>query len=290
MGYSTLHNLPRIYNFTSAERTYSNIEPIRGTTIRPLGNRRAKHYAIEKISDTQYACTLYGHRVITYTKETKPGEGTLGEISLCGYDTQTTRGFITQVLGTDCYSHKGKTYIEVGNRVLKENGKYKVTGAYYLPPNHTLQIRHAEVFNPVPVKKQVLDREITKQLRDKYKESMADAEAMLRLGLARYSSGNGMSDGGYDPRERESYFRGQFLVDLTSEEMTEYLWLVSSGFMHDKWQTQKLQYNIQTQKYEETARPNPPYRTFIVDAMYWIAQCDAIQILKEVEVPIGQRA
>jgi hypothetical protein len=256
-----------------------------------LGNRRAKHYAIEKISDTQYACTLYGHRVITYTKETKPGEGTLGEVSLCGYDTVTTRGFITQVLDTDCYSHKGKTYIEVGPRAAKdpETGKYRVTGAYYLPPNHTLQIRHAEVFNPVPVKKKVLDREVTKQLRDTFKDSMADAEAMLSLGMARISIGN-MSNDGYDPFARHAYFRRQFLEDLTRDEVAEYLWITGSRIMLDKWQTQKLQYSMQTQKYEEAARPNPPYRAYIVDALYRVAQQDAIEIHKEVEVPIGQRA
>jgi len=280
MGYSTLHNLPRIHNFTSAERTYSNIEPIRGTTIRPLGNRRAKHYAIEKISDTQYACTLYGHRVITYTKETKPGEGTLGEISLCGYDTQTTRGFITQVLGTDCYSHKGKTYIEVGEKLLKENGKYQVTGAYYLPPNHTLQIRHAEVFNPVPVMKKVLDREVTKQLRDKFKESMADAEAMLRLGMAQ----------GRETFARYSYFNRQFLDDLTREEVSEFLWLVGTDNMTKKWQSRKLQYNMQSQRYDEVDIPNPTYRAYIVDALYHIARQDYIEIYKEVELPAGQRA
>jgi len=277
---SQLHRLPRIHNFTSAERTYSNIEPIRGTTIRPLGNRRAKHYAIEKISDTQYACTLYGHRVITYTKETKPGEGTLGEISLCGHDTMTTRGFITQVLGTDCYSHKGKTYIEVGKRVTEVDGRYKVTGAYYLPPNHTLQIRHAQVFNPVPVMKKVLDREVTKQLRDKYKESMADAEAMLRLGMAQ----------GQETFARYSYFNRQFLDDLTREEVSEFLWLVGTDNMTKKWQSQKLQYNMQSQRYDEVDIPNPTYRAYIVDALYHIARQDYIEIYKEVEMPVGQRA
>jgi hypothetical protein len=288
MRFSNMNGLPRIHNFTSAERTYSNIEPIRGTTLRPLGKRRDKHYAIEKISDTRYACTLYGHRVITYTKETKPGEGTLGEVSLCGHDTMITRGFITRVLGTYCYSHKGKTYIEVGPRAAKdpETGKYRVTSAYYLPPNHTLQIRHAEVFNPVPVKKKVLDREVTKQLRDTFKDSMADAEAMLRLGMARFSGGAG----GYDPLATLSYYNKEFLADLTREEMTEYLWLTGSNIMRDKWQTQKLQYNMQTQKYEDVGRPNPPYRAYIVDALYRVAQQDAIEIHKEVEVPVGQRA
>lgn len=281
---NNMNGLPRIENFASAERVYHNIKPIRGTTLRPLGKRRDKHYAIEKISDTQYACTLYGHRVITYTKETKPGEGTLGGVSLCGHDTQTTRGFITRVLGTDCYSHKGKTYIEVGKRVSEVEGKYKVTGAYYLPPNHTLQIRHAEVFNPVPVKKKVLDREITKELRDKYKEEMLTSESMLRLGMARYSDE-------YNPRERESYYRGQFMTDLTSEEMTEYLWIMSSLDMNQHPTTVKLRYNINTQQYDY---PNPmpkiPYRTFIVNALYEIASRDAIDIHKEVELPVGQRA
>lgn len=267
-----LHTLPRVHNFTSAERTYNTIKPIRGTTIRPLGNRRAKHYAIEKISDTQYACTLYGHRVITYTKETTPGEGTLGEVSLCGYDTVTTRGFITRVLGADCYSRNDKTYIEIGSRVSEVDGRMKVTGAYYLPAKHTLQIRHGKVLNPVPVTKKVLDREITKELRDKYKDSMAEAEAMLRLGPARYSGGNGMSDGGYNPRERESYYRGQFVEDLTREEMTEYLWVVSS----------------KTVGVGEVERES--YRAYIVQALYEIASRDAIDIYKEVDVPIGQWA
>jgi hypothetical protein len=281
---SVLHNLPRIHNFTSAERTYSNIEPIRGTTCRPLGNRRAKHYAIEKISDTQYACTLYGHRVITYTKETKPGEGTLGEISLCGHDTQTTRGFITQVLGTDCYSHKGKTYIEVGKRVTEVDGRYKVTGAYYLPLGHTLQIRHAQVFNPVPVMKKVLDREVTKELRDKYKGEMIAAEAMFDLGRARYGEE-------YDPRQRQSYFQMQFMDDLTSEEMSEYLWLIASErSLGERVQVQKYSYNIQRQATEAVGGLLPPSRTYIVDALYKIATLNNITIHKEVEMPVGQRA
>lgn len=287
---NNLNNLPCIVSYEEAAFQFNNIKPIRGSeNIRPLGNRRAKHYSIQKHDDT-YVCMLYGHPVITFSRD-EYGRG-MATVNMCGYDTQTTRGFISRIFRTDCYSHKGKTYIEIGKRATQDpaTGKYRVTGAYYLPAHYALQFKVGECINPVPVKKQVLDREITKQLRDKYKESMADAEAMLRLGLARYSSGNGMSDGGYDPRERESYFRGQFLVDLTSEEMTEYLWLVSSGFMHDTWQTNKLQYNMQTQKYEDVGRPNPPYRKYIVDAMYWVAQCDAIQILKEVEMPIGQRA
>jgi len=287
---NNLNNLPRIVSYEEAAFQFNNIKPIRGSeNIRPLGNRRAKHYAIEKRGDA-YVCTLYGHPVITFSRD-EYGRG-MATVNMCGYDTQTTRGFISRIFRTDCYSHKGKTYIEIGKRATQdpETGKYKVTGAYYLPAHYALQFKVGECINPARVTKKVLDREITKQLRDTFKDSMADAEAMLRLGMARISSEHGMSDGGYDPFARHAYFRGQFLDDLTREEMTEYLWLTGSRIMHDKWQTQKLQYNMQTQKYEEAARPNPPYRAYIVHALYQAAALDAIEIHKEVELPAGQRA
>jgi len=286
---NNLNNLPCIVSYEEAAFQFNNIKPIRGTEIRPLGNRIAKHYAIEKRGDA-YVCTLYGHPVITFSRD-EYGRG-MATVNMCGYDTQTTRGFISRIFRTDCYSRKGKTYIEIGKRATQdpETGKYKVTGAYYLPAHYALQFKVGECINPARVTKKVLDREVTKQLRDKFKDSMDDAEAMLRLGMARLSIGNGMSDGGYDPFARHAYFRGQFLDDLTREEMTEYLWLTGSDIMSDKWQTQKLQYNMQTQKYEEAARPNPPYRAYIVDALYHAAALDAITIHKEVELPAGQRA
>jgi hypothetical protein len=140
------------------------------------------------------------------------------------------------------------------------------------------------VFNPVPVKKQVLDREVTKELRDKFKDSMADAEVMLRMGTPRHSEE-------YDSIERQRYFRGQFLLDLTREEMSEYLWLIAGiRYAHDRIQAQKLQYNFNTQNYEPVGDPKPTFRSYIVHALYKIAQLDAIEIHKEVDVPIGQRA
>jgi hypothetical protein len=292
MGFSEVRHLPRIPHYEEAAFRFKNIKPIRGTTCRPLGKRTAKHYAIEQRGES-YVCTLYGHPVITYHK----GVGDTGdteymtEISLCGHNTQTTRRFIRQILDAPCYQYKKNTFIDIDRRVIKKSERrYVVRGSYYLPADYTMQVRDGAVLNPVPITKKVIDREVTKQLRDKFKDSMADAEAMLRLGMARISSGDGMSDGGYDPFARHAYFRGQFLDDLTREEMTEYLWLTGSRIMHDKWQTQKLQYNMQTQKYEDVGRPNPPYRTFIVGALYQVAQLDAIEIHKEVELPAGQRA
>jgi len=276
---SSLHQLPCITTYEEAAFQFKNIKPIRGSeNIRPLADRRAKHYSIQK-HDDDYVCTLYGHSVLTFSK----GEdgSTILTINMCRYNTQTTRGFISRIAVLPCYSFRGKTYVDIGKN------------SYHLPADYPLQIKsnqYLQCLNPVPLKKQVLDREITKQLRDTFKDSMADAEAMLSLGLARLSSENGMSDGGYDPWAKLSYYNKQFLADLTREEMTEYLWLTGSNIMNDKWQSQKFQYNMQTQKYEEVARPNPPYRKFIVGALYQVALLDAIEIHKEVEVPIGQRA
>jgi hypothetical protein len=275
---SSLHKLPCITTYEEAAFQFKNIKPIRGSeNIRPLADRRAKHYSIQKRDDT-YVCTLYGHPVLTFSKA-EDGD-TILTVNLCGYDTQTTRGFISRIALLPCYSFKGKTYVDI------RRGK----NSYHLPAHYPLQIKGNECLNPLPLKRQVLNREVTKQLRDTFKDSMADAEAMLSLGMARFSRGDGMSGDGYDPRATLSYYNNQFLADLTREEMTEYLWLTGSDIMHDKWQTQKLQYNMQTQKYEEVERPNPPYRTFILGALYQVALLDAIDIYKEVDVPIGQRA
>jgi len=279
MAFSNMNGLPRIESYQSAVRVYHNIKPIRGTEIRPLGRRNAKHYAIEVVGE-DVVCKLYGHPVLTFGRD-EYGRGMV-TVNMCGYDTVTTRGFISRVLGADCYSHKDKTYIEIGKRATQDpaTGKYKVTGAYYLPAHYPLQIKMGEVLNPARVMKKVLDREITKQLRDKFKESMDDAEAMLRLGMAQ----------GRETFASYSYFKQQFLEDLTREEVSEYLWLVGSDNMTKRWQSQKLQYNMQTQRYEMVNLPNPPYRAYIVDALYYIAQQDAIEIHKEVELPAGQRA
>jgi len=290
-----LRDLPMIGGVQSAASVYQSVVPIRGTTTRPLANRRAKHYTIDNPETGVYVCKLYGHHVLRY--ESAPDkEGTLLTVNLCGYDTITTRGFIRKLTPFDCYSHNGKTYIEIGLRTKEVDGKYKVTGAYHLPEHHPLQIyipdwhahgkdhRESRVLNPVPVMKKVLDREVTKELRDKYKEEMVAAESMLRLGTPRYGEE-------YDPRQRQSYFRGQFMVDLTSEEMSEYLWLVA-GFEYsgDRIQVQKYVYNIKRQVSEPVGNPTPTYRSYIVNALYHIAALDAITIHKEVEMPVGQRA
>ena len=291
MGFSEVKHLPRIPHYEEAAFRFKNIKPIRGTEIRPLGSRRAKHYAIEKRGES-YVCTLYGHPVITYHKEVGDTGNTeyITKISLCGHNTQTTRRFIRQVLDAPCYQFKKNTFIDIDRRVIKKSERrYVVRGAYYLPADYTMRVRDGEVLNPVPVTKKVIDREVTKNLREKYKESMADAGVMLDLGLAQFVRGFGMPNGGYDPSQKILGYRREFLADLTREEMAEYLWIVGSALLDGAWRRNKTTWNMNTQNYETIPLPQPASRPFIVGALYDVAKWDDVDIYKEVELPVGQR-
>jgi hypothetical protein len=140
---SSLHKLPCITTYEEAAFQFKNIKPIRGSeNIRPLADRRAKHYSIQK-HDDDYVCTLYGHSVLTFSK----GEdgSTILTVNMCRYNTQTTRGFISRIAVLPCYSFRGKTYVDIGKN------------SYHLPAEYPLQIKSNQCLNPVPLKKQVLD-------------------------------------------------------------------------------------------------------------------------------------
>ena len=288
MGFSDVRHLPRIASYDEAAFRFKNIKPIRGTDIRPLGTRRAKHYAIEQLGGKHYVCSLYGRAVIIFSKDEDGKDQTT--VNLCGYNTQTTRRFIRQILDTPCYQYKKNTFIDIDRRVIKKSKRrYVIRGSYYLPADYTMQVRDGAVLNPVPITKKVIDRELTKKLREKHKESMADAEAMLDLGLAHFVRGFGMSNGGYDPSQKISEYRREFLDELTREELAEYLWIVGSLFLDGAWRRNKTTWNINTQNYENIPLPQPASRPFIVKALYDAAKWDYVDIYKEVELPVGQR-
>jgi hypothetical protein len=85
-----------------------------------------------------------------------------------------------------------------------------------------------------------------------------------------------------------SEYGREFLDDLTREEMTEYLWLTASDIGLRRVQVRK--YNINTQNHEAEDKLRPPTRYYIVAALYHVAQWGGLDIHKEVEAPIGQRA
>lgn len=250
MSFANLNHLPRIPSYQEAAFRFNNIKPIRGTNIRPLGNRRSKHYAIQK-HDDNYVCMLYGHSVLTFSKDEEGS--TIYKINLCGYDTQTTRRFVSRILDTGCYSYGGNTYVDVGRR------------SYYLPNHYTMQIKQGKVLNPMTTTKTVLDREVTEQLRQKYKEQMESAAVLLSL----YNPDSASSDFSL----RLKRYSQEFLDDLSYEEVVDYLYCTAM------WHTHKNRITSYSTNVDRVRR-----------ALYEIAIQSNVQIYKEVEVPAGELA
>ena len=252
MSFANLNHLPRIPSYQEAAFRFNNIKPIRGSNIRPLGNRRSKHYAIQK-HDDNYVCMLYGHSVLTFSKDEEGS--TIYKINLCGYDTQTTRRFVSRILDTGCYSYGGNTYVDVGRR------------SYYLPNNYTMQIKHGKVLNPMTTKKTVLDREVTEQLRQKYKEQMESAAALLSL----QNTDNDVP--AHTFLTRYNVYRQEFLDDLTYEEVVDYLYCTCMYHSHRN--------NVATYAYVADR---------VRRVLYEMAINSDVRIYKEVEVPAGELA
>jgi hypothetical protein len=251
MSFANMNHLPRIPSYQEAAFRFNNIKPIRGSeNIRPLGNRRSKHYAIQKYDDT-YVCTLYGHPVLAFSKD--EDGSTIFKINLCGHNTQTTRRFIARILDTSCYSFNKNTYVDVGKN------------SYYLPNHYTLKIKQGKVLNPMAMTKTVLDRVVTEQLREKYKEQMEGAAVLLSL----YNPNSASSDFSL----RLKSYRQEYLDDLTHEEVVDYLYCTAM------WHTHRNRITSYSTNVDRVRR-----------ALYEIAIQDNVQIYKEVDVPIGRRA
>jgi len=251
MGFSDVRHLPRIASYDEAAFRFKNIKPIRGTDIRPLGTRRAKHYAIEQRGES-YVCTLYGHPVIIFSKD-EYGRGEL-TVNLCGYNTITTRAFVRWILATPCYNHDAKAYICAG--------RYH----YYLPDNYPLQIKLGKAVNPVTATKRVLDQEVTKTLRDTYRQEMDTAEALMGL------VNNENMDIYYEANKRYSDYGRQFLDDLTREEVTDYLFCAA----------------IYLRGSSPAGMSYLSHKDLIRNGLYTVAMRDNIEIYKTVEMAVGE--
>lgn len=89
--------VPSILNYEEAVKREAEITPIRGTNIKPIGLRRNKHMSISKNADNEIVCTLYHTDVIKF----KPDGDIVVKVD--GWASNTTIGFLTDVLGADFY-------------------------------------------------------------------------------------------------------------------------------------------------------------------------------------------
>jgi hypothetical protein len=130
-----------------------------------------------------------------------------------------------------------------------------------------MQIKHGKVLNPMTTTKTVLDREVTEQLRQKYKEQMESAAALLSL----HNPDNDVP--AHTFLTRYNAYRQEFLDDLTYEEVVDYLYC--------------------TCMYHSLANNVATYATYadrVRRALYEMAINSDVRIYKEVEVPAGERA
>jgi len=136
---------------------YESVVPYRSGNDkgkRPLGNnRRYTSLQIDKYTETNaVALSLYGKDIVTFFPS--------GRIEVClgGYDSVSTRQFITAVTPWSCEIHKGTTYL--------------VTAAgHYVFPNsqYVLILEDSVVLNPQQEVIYLLNRKALNVIRDKYK-------------------------------------------------------------------------------------------------------------------------
>lgn len=160
--------LPRISSFDEAKARWEAVTPIRGTTLRPLGDRRKQHMQIVKYDEDTYSCRLYHTDLVTYKSN--------GDviINFGGWNTLSSRKFVVSVIPMRYRLDTNKSRLHI---VDLQNSK-----AYYIPDNYPVTIRaDGHVIGALPPVKRVVDREATTEVRRVYKPFLAWAKQFIAL-------------------------------------------------------------------------------------------------------------
>lgn len=147
--------MPYLQDYQQALEHYESIKPYKSGEyqgLRPLGkNRRYTRARIAVNNEGDVQCTLYGHKVVTY----KPN----GEIhvSLCGYNTPSTREFAWYVCRANMGNHNGGLYIKYHNRTSPvESDK------------HTMILKQGEIINAISDYTYLLNRKAFNEVKKRY--------------------------------------------------------------------------------------------------------------------------
>lgn len=160
--------IPRISSFDEAKARWEATTPIRGSTLRPLGDRRKKHMQIVKYNEDTYSCRLYRTDLVTYKSN--------GDviINFGGWNTMSSRKFVEKVIPWRYMLQTNKSRLHIKD--LRED---KV---YYIPDNYPVTIRASgHVIGAMPPIKRVVDREVTAKVRRVYKPFLAWAKQFIAL-------------------------------------------------------------------------------------------------------------
>jgi hypothetical protein len=167
-----VNDVPCLSSYRQAKIHHDSIKPIRGRTLRPIGDRRKQHMTIE---ETQHegvngiACVLYNTKVVTYFED--------GRIRLDsgGYCTQSTVKFMDRLIpmGHVRIGQRGHHLRwHVGGNV------YKIAGNY----NHELWLdAEFKPINPEPFVVHEVNRAAMKAIRAQYAPFLTYAVGIGKL-------------------------------------------------------------------------------------------------------------
>jgi len=171
--------LPSITTYSDAKELYEKVIPIRGRSVdvRPFGVRRKDEAQIDKgqiLGVDVYKGMLYGSQVITYF----PDDSMV--INACGYPTQTTSSFVTEVLRNNrTYMRHGRGMAVIGQRLGDSTATSRVQE--YVVPSDGLRISfeyktdgdnttpRLVVHNPVKATQHIANRKAINEKSKKYK-------------------------------------------------------------------------------------------------------------------------
>jgi hypothetical protein len=209
MGFSARPDF-RVMNFMEAEHRYNNITPIRGTTIRPLGDRRAKHIHIVKEDDDTYECYYYNTAVATFHRD--------GRIvyKTDGYNTVSTANIITAFAPYGYYAYKYNNIIQ-----MYHDQKY-----YIVENGFTYNTITGELSGLRTPTKQLVDRAATKEKRESTLPFLHFARGFMEVLNM---------DVPYDPSARYSSHIINFYRNPSEFSEDQYLDLLSAFVYEDSW-------------------------------------------------------
>ena len=169
MGFSiNPHHLPTFRNYERADAWEKAVKPIRGKTLKPLGDRRAQQMQIlrhgEGTPEERIACRLYATDCVTFYKD--------GRIFLYhgNYATQSTVRFIDKVFPY------GRVSVRDNHVQLHMGG-----GVYRIPSEGLWVGPGTTIQNIVPFSVHTLNRAAAKVVRGKYAAFKQYAVQMCKM-------------------------------------------------------------------------------------------------------------
>lgn len=196
LGWRTLHAIPRLHDYDSANRREMETKPIRGDSEnrKPLGERSHKWLHIKREENNDIAIYYGSYPSVRY----RPN----GDVLLYdhGYWNKASNNeIIGEVTGIHIQTHQGRAWFEMQGRphYLRPSPKARRVNGEWVYPAAEQQVenifrlveKHADnpgylvwtYVNPPTLTKHVVNRAGAKAVRARYADALAYIEALTKL-------------------------------------------------------------------------------------------------------------